>query len=258
MTTIECKLADGKTLETFGALLEKRRRILGESLQDALIACAIDALNSLRAATKTAINKKTFKPGIESTGWYGGFSNSQKKPCIRQGRGPHATKVDIGSTRVKWLTRGVKRQRQRVFKVTPESEEVRPYYVVCESKAVAKAFEKKCALHRIAQRGDLAKNALGVAMSKLSTRNVALGGSSACQNAASSLAVVMKSETEVAVTDTLGYSVAALRKGAADVTTSLKKAANKIAGRLAREVALRGLTENVKTPFPEVRQRRAK
>ncbi len=259
MLSVRCEFADGLTLATFGALMEKRRVILGESAKDALVACGIDALVSLRAATKTAIKKNSFATGVESTGWYGGFSQSLRKPCIRQGWRHDSPRVDVGGARVKFLTHGVRDARkQRVFKVTPEHRAVAPYYVVCESKAVAKAFEKKCAMHRVGNLGNLAKNALGVAMAKLSTRNVAIDGSSTCVNAASRLSDVARADGVITITDKLGYSVAALKGGAADVQLALQKAANKIAGRLQKEVLRRGLKDHVATPFPEVRARKGK
>ncbi len=259
MIGIRCSYANGQTLDALGELIEARRRVLGEATEDAVIAVGIDALNSLRAATRSAEKAKKFKTTIEATGWYGGFSKTTNKPCFRQAPLPMAARVDVGNARVKWLTKGVRdMKRRRVFKVTPEHESVRPYYVVAESAKIAQEFEKRAASHRVAQYGALAKNALGVAMAKISTRNTPLKGGAESRAKASKLAQVVRGDGYLTISDKIDFSVAALRGGRNTVNLSLQKAANKVAGYLARNCVRRGLRETIATPFPEVRGRKAK
>lgn len=259
--SVKVTYADVQPLSVLSDLIRKRREILGESAKDAVVATAIDALVSIRAATQSAAGKKKTQPKVEDTGWYGSYSASEKRPCFRAGVGKYAPRVNVDTKRVRWLTKGVRPENQHVYRVTPEHMKVAPYYVVCASPQIANDFEQKAAGHRITGYGDLAKHALGVAMSKISTRNVGSKAGVKARLAASKLAIAASSELadggySVIVGDDLDYGVAALKGGKAVITLALKKAANKIAGRLAKEVAGRPLADKISTPFPEVRRRK--
>ncbi len=253
--------AGDKPLSVLSELIQKRRSILGESAKDAVVATAIDALVSIRAATRTAAGKKKTKPTVQDTGWYGSFSASDRRPCFRSGVGRYAPRIDPGKAHVRWLTKGVPHMQQHVYLVTPEHKEVAPYYVVCSTPAVAEAFEQRAAMHRIDRFGDLAKHALGVGMAKISTRNVSSKAGPKARATATKLAFAQSGDIGergyfVEVTDGLDYGMDALKGGKGTVDLAIKKAANKIAGRLAKEVAGRPFAEKVETPFPEVRRRK--
>lgn len=258
---ITATYAGNKPLSVLSDLIRKRREILGESAKDAVVATAIDALVSIRAATKTAAGKKKTKPKIEDTSWYGSFSRSTNRPCIRASVGKGAAKVEVpDGCRIKWFTKDVKSRDQHVYRVTPEHAKVAPYYVVCRTRKDADAFEQLAAMHRIKEYGDLAKHALGVAMYKASTRNVSSKASIKARMAASRLAHADFGDTPsggfyIAIKEDIDYAMDALKNGRATIDIALKKAANKIAGRLAKEVAGRPFAEKVETPFPEVRRR---
>lgn len=257
---ITATYAGNKPLSVLSDLIRKRREILGESAKDAVVATAIDALVSIRAATKTAAGKKKTKPKIEDTSWYGSYSNSTGRPCFRSGVGKYSKRIEVPSRRVKWLVAGVRRENRHVYRVTPEHGKVAPYYVVCQSPEIADAFEQLAAKHRTDEYGDLAKHALGVAMYKISTRNVASRAGVKARMAASKLAKTIFGDTPaggyfVSIDDELEYAISALKNDRATVDIAIKKAANKIAGRLAKEVAGRPFMDRIETPFPEVRRR---
>jgi len=156
-------------IDELNKLIELRSRSLRMSTRNATVAVAIDAVKSLRAATRDARKTKKFKIQVEFTGWYGGFSWPDRKPCVRTGPKPRDPKAALNGMKVKWLINGLKRQEQRkAFKVTPEQPSKKPYIVVCADAKQAREYEKRASLNRVKDMGGLAKNALGVAMSKIS------------------------------------------------------------------------------------------
>lgn len=79
---------DGHTLEQFQKLIQQRRDLMNETTEQSIVACSIQVLKSLRAATKIA---KEAKP-LEFTsvpGLYYGMKKEGKgkgtkpKPCLR-------------------------------------------------------------------------------------------------------------------------------------------------------------------------------
>lgn len=254
---------DSRALGELNRLLEMRQKVLRESVRDAVVATAIAALESVRAKTRNATARRgRTKAKVVATGLYGGFTGgTAPRHCLRTGIDRKGS-VMLGTwKRVKWLCGPkVKAENRRVFEVYPEHESVSPYYVVAENAAAAKQFEAAAAARRIDTHGALARSALGVAMAKLSTRNVAADGSSTCRAAASRLATVQEflygeDSFGVRVRDELAYATEALRGGESALEAALMAAANKIAGRLQR-VAKSDLDGMIATPFPEVRRRR--
>ena len=120
-------------------------------------------------------------------------------------------------------------------------------------------FELKATQHRIKNHGALAKNALGVAMSKAGQAGNGLEGSGTSKTIASTAAKVDVNETEnsysMSMEDELQYATDAMNGGESAVQLALMKAANKMAGRL-QKVAETTLDDEIGIPFPEVRQRR--
>lgn len=253
---------DSAGLTALNRLLAERQKLLHESARDSVVATAISALESVRAATRNAQKKRgRSKPKIVATGLYGGFTGgTSPRHCLRTGV-DRAGSVMLGKfKRVKWLTAGVKPINRRVWEVYPEHETVAPYYVVAATAAGAKQFEQAAAARRIDTHGALARAALGTAMAKLSTRNVADDGSSTCRAAASRLSSVQEflsgeDSFGVRVASELEYATQALKGGEAALEGALQKAANKIAGRL-QHIAKSDLDGRIATPFPDVKRRR--
>ena len=249
---------EGKPLSVLNELIEKRSRILKESVRDAVAAVGINALTSIRASTLDARKKKKFDIKVEDTGWYAGYSKSLNSMCVRSGVSPYSKRID-GLKKVVYLTHGIKNQSERhVFKVTQEKKEIEPFYVACVTSQIAMDYALKATKHRIDDFGTLAKNALGVAMYKLA-RNSKLEGSAKSQMSASKVATVdvhdADGEYSVRISDELEYATDALNGGVKEIDNALMKAANKVAGTL-KHFASSDLKDTLETPFPEVKKRK--
>jgi len=260
MMKISCSATWGtsRPLSVLTDLLAMRQKWFKESAEDAVIATAIDVLGSLRALTRSAKNRRSTHPGIEECpglrpGYYGGKSSPKRTLRLAAGGGRFV------AGRVKWLTGNVKDRDLRVFKVVSEHEKVKPYYVVAHSAAEVKKFENAAAGHRMREYGLLAKWAFGVAMNKLSTRNVHDNVTGEARLAGSRLSKVWKAKLgdafAVRVCDELDYATDALQGGSSAVDIAVMKASNKIAGRLQHRFGDL-LGSDFTTPFPEVRSRR--
>lgn len=260
---ISCTTASGKTLDTLEGLVAKRAEQLGETTKDAVVAAAIDVLVSLRSGTKDAKRTKRFACKVEELpGLVPGYEGGREAPRrILRTRG--GARYDA-QCRVKWLNHGLRNDTLKVFRVTPEHGTIGPYIVVAADSRSAANFEAAATKHRITDYGTLAKWALGVAMNKLSTRNVSDGVSSKARLAGSKLAFVASSgsgfgqgDYSVEVTDALGYAYSAMTHGSAEVEIAMRKAANKIAGLITHAHHLAGDFENdVVSPFPDIIRRR--
>lgn len=248
-----------KPLDELNRLIALRSKALNTSTKKAAVAVAIDALKSLRSATRDARKRKRFKIKVEFTGWYGGFSWPERKPCVRTGPRRNDPKAALGGLKVKWLIKGLKRQDQRkAFLVTPEKTGKKPYIVVCADARQAREYERRASLARVGDMGGLARNALGVAMNKISQGGAELDGNSVNKvnpsDLASAWVVDSGNSCSVRVVDRLDYSSNALRGGDSAVETALMKAANKVYGILKRLGGI-PLGQDLGTPFPEVKRR---
>ena len=229
---------EGRPLQVLGNLIKERQRILGESAEDALVATGIDALVSLRALTRAApqsVPKGDVAFSHDEPKYVTYPKGSYRRMIVRRWRdGKHVTKI-------KW-------QRVRNFTGT--------------GKPKATQQERLEAWRRwgTINNAGLAKRALGVAMNKLSTRNVADNSNVRLSRIARANVRVMQYRQgplmTLEIVDRLNYALAALKGGAASVDLALQRAANKIAGRLCK-VAEAKLGETIATPFPEVKNRKA-
>lgn len=231
---------EGKPLEVLAGLIRERQRILGETAEDAVVATGIDALISLRALTKVSgkmIPKADVRFGVENPQYITGTRGSATGKLLRR-------------TLVKRWSGGRQNQSVRWFKIEQEA------------KSRPKA-DLSAAWHRygnIKNRG-LARRALGLLMNRISTRQVALGPADArlARIAAGHVEVRRRGGRDLfvlEVVDSLGYATAALKGGPSAVELAVQRAANKIAGRLAK-VADKKFGEKIPTPFPEVKKRRS-
>lgn len=256
---ITVTMEDGRPIEVLNRLIAIRSQQFQQTTKSATVAVLIDALKSIRAATLNAEKRKKFNIIVKDTGWYGGFSNTERKPVIRNGISPKSPKVTT-NLKVKWCTNGIMHQRDKhVYLVTPESLNKKPYYIVASSAKVALNYEIRASLGRVKALGGLAKNALGVAMNKISNLNPPLDGSNLAKAKASMLGIVEEHDSgndySIAVTDELEYASDALKGGQSAVDLALMKAANKVYGMLKHQGQL-DLEDDFGTPFPEVKQRK--
>ena len=77
---------DGRTVEEFARLIEQRRKLLNETTEQSVSACAINLLKSLRASTLVAhTNKPYSEDPVEQGNLMLGFKSVGKKkvPCLR-------------------------------------------------------------------------------------------------------------------------------------------------------------------------------
>lgn len=266
---ISCATASGKSLEELSRLVALRAQRLGELTKDAVVAAAIDVLVSLRADTRDArggdgnyIPKSvTPRPDL-----YVSFRDGPAHiPCLRVGsrRGPRFT----GGGSFYLADKGAKASDLKVFRIVSRHENVNPYFVAARSVSDALKIERRRAKWRIKKKGGLAKTALGVAMAKLSTRNVADTSPKLARILASRLShatVSYGSGTAGApgtfcleYRDDLHYAIPALKSGAGGVDIAVRKAANKIAGMITHAAHKAGdIEHDIPTPFPEVKRRK--
>lgn len=239
---------EGKPLQVLGKLIEERKRILGESAEDAVVATGIDALISLRALTKMAkkmIPKSDVRFGHENPKYITGTKGKSAGKVFRRvvvGRWKDGEKKN----RVRWQecknVRVTKRGKVRVLRAT--------------SAERTAAWER---WGKIGNRG-LAKRALGLAMMRISTKNAGLERvkARAARIAEANVSVASSgagTRFVLMIKDKLGYAQQALKNGPASVELALQKAANRIAGRLCK-VAEKKFGEKIQTPFPEVKKRK--
>ena len=232
---------DGKPLSVLTDLLAERQRILGESVQDAVVATGIDALVSLRALTKIA-PKRIPKADVRF---------GETEPKYITGTKGKATGQLFRRTLVKRWRNGRQVQLVKWQRVDGIAKNRR-----ASAKELSAAWQ---AWGKINQRG-LAKAALGIAMKSISTRNAADSVTPRALRLAHANVSVRKNGYgnmfRLVIHDSLDYAALALKGGPAAVNLALQRAANKIAGRLSK-VAEKRLGEKIPTPFPEVLQRRA-
>ena len=262
--TFEATWGESKPLQELERLTEKRMALMRENSHDAAVATLINTLVSLRATTRRAMPAKKTKVVVEAVNQY--IPSASKRGgkfqrCLRTRDGVHIT----GIRRLRWETHGMPFRDLRVFRITPEHATVKPYLIVAPSAAVAEGFEQKCAKRRKDNYGELAKTALGIAMAKISTKNVPTR--SFARVSASRIAAVVQTQSgdylTIEARDMLDYAVPALPNGRADVNTALMKAANKTQSILVQYLNKYGSqffgdAANIgPTPFPEVLKRRS-
>lgn len=231
---------DGKPLAVLSDLIRQRQKYLGESAADAVVATGIDALNSLRALTRVA--PKTIP----------------KKDVVFGKSDPQYMTYPRGTYRRVVVTRWLGGKRVNIIKwqrIEGTTKRGKPRATSADRRAAWERWGK-------VRYSGLARRALGLAMNHLSTRQVKSERADMRLSRIASANVAVRKMTAggafvLDIRDNLGYAVQALRGGQAAIDLAMKRAANKIAGRLCR-VAEKKFGERIATPFPEVRQRRAK
>lgn len=172
-----------------------------------------------------------------------------------------AAKVTPPDGKVVFLTTGIinPAKNAHVYKVTQEHDDVRPLYIACRTQVEAEEYAKKATKHRIDNKGTLAKNALGVAMSKVAAKSMSLDGSTKSRNLASQAATVIESQSggnySLKVSDNLDYASDALKGGEAALESALQAAANKVWGTLAHLAGLDFRAQFPEKPFPEINKK---
>ena len=244
-------------IKVLNQMIETRSKLLHQSIVKSTASVAVNALKSVRTATRDARKRKSFKIKVEETPYFVGFSYSEKRPCLRSGNNRYSPKVSLDS-KVVYLTKGIKNPQKdaHVYKVTYEKKNLKPVFIACSSKKVALDFAIKATQHRIDNRGTLAKNALSVAVGKIASKTLKLDGSSESKTMASKLVDVQEWNSgldyTVKITDNVEYSEEALKGGQNALNIALQKAANKTYGTLSHLCGIDFTDKFPEKPFPDV------
>lgn len=273
---IKCTYADGKTLEELSRLIERRIKATGEMMKDAVTAIAINVLGSLRSDTREykggAITPEKAQFVIEEAAQlYVGFDRSLRKRVVRWLPVPGHRFNPPAEYKIIWLVQpSDKMKNMRLFLVwypdhIRERYKFQPkgrYFVALSRTAVEHWIENK--FTKMAQRYQgLARYALTRCQVQLSTRTkveLAAGRKAkAVGDMHARVAVREGGKTfGILVSDALNYATKALKGGPGAVDTSMKKAANKVAGYITHCHHAKGdFIHDVPAPFPEIKRRRS-
>ena len=260
----------GRPLDVLAELLRRRQRDLGESCEDAVTATAIDVVNSLRAATRKApekANKVSYileeTPYVASWERVGGHA---RRVARVGGTGSKAPIYPVNLAGPRY----VRGERVKVWKITPahgarmkweKNRNKECWYVFAQSAGVAARYAAERISRVLRKESGMGKTALGFAMAKLSTRSPAVEAKGGKAKKLAAEAIVVRASGDdttfrIEFQDNLEYAKFALKGGPSTVDLAMKKAANKIAGRLSKWAESHMFAEKVPTPFPEVLTRR--
>jgi len=166
---IEGQTEDGKSLEQFANLIERRRALLNETTEQSVAACSIQLLKSLRAATRVADVKKPFSGKvIELSGLClsfrsAGKGSTKKIPCVRQiGSG---ARIDHSKAPLILVSKALKAKNAKIFMWKRRSG--RMYYLAGANVGQVEKWVKDTEKKRIMKYRGLAKHALGRLMNKV-------------------------------------------------------------------------------------------
>lgn len=269
---VEADGIEGDALERLSSLVAKRAQFLkGETTRAAVTATAINILSSLRARTIVSkVSRASFgsvvapAPGVEA-GWKSDGGKARGRRVVRA-QGGHEMSACLVVNLAGQYRRGERPLCYVVISKFPRSvggsEKYERVYVIANSAKDVRKWADDRQRKYVRRFAGMAKWAVGQAQSRISA--AAVTGDSASDEARQTALkhLVVKTEGDgvasgsyaVSVEDGLGYSMAALKGGAADFDLALKKAANRTAGIINRLAGER-LEEDIPTPFPEVKGR---
>lgn len=262
----------GKPLSALQDLIEKRARILKEDARDAVVATAINVITSLRALTRIARrrpNKSDYR--IELTPYVASWERSGGKVHRVARVGGSGAKAPIFPVNLAG-NRYVKGETVRVWRITPAHPDRMTWeknrndgcwYVFAQSEKVVRDYAVRVVSRRLNKYRGLAKGALGVAMSRLSTRSAPVELHSAKAKRIAEYAAQVRTTGgdtfTLEIRDNLSYAKLALKGGDSAISLAMMRAANRTAGRLAAyEEAHFFNGPRTATPFPEIAKRRSK
>jgi len=259
--------ANGRDVSVLKAVIEARRRELGETTRQAATATAIQVLRSIRANTRIAdpdaMNVKVTKSSGYTVGWKkeGGFS----KRCIRLGSktGPYVSQksmIDLCGKYVKGETADV----YSVVDVVEGSKERSVHYLVlAKDRKTAEEYAKYRHRRRVKRYSGMARYALTYAMmqtarnsspDKANASVTSFGKGKAIENVT---AVVRETgfdrgNVSIDIHDALRYATDALKDGEGYVQTAVQKACNGIVGMINNRIKKTGSFHTpLKVPFPK-------
>lgn len=292
IVTIKATGPGGQTMQEFSKLIAKRMKYMNEAANGATLAMGLNFWRSVRSATKVAkvgklddiptpkVSEMTFiRPGYYTLGQ---GRTASRHMCIRRANGgervgaPHKVlnaKVVYGMPGV-YTMHGIDRDLLRAsgcfgfqYRGGQNEQTKRNYIIAAPSKAIAEKAAKMILLRMKMKYAGLAKRAVTALMCKVWKNEhqyaVPIFVAAVAEENISYKSWILRSNTDgggvyaITMRDELDYAVSAVRGGRAGVDLAMKKACNKAAGLIKRRCADLLLPGEIKTPFPEIRRRKA-
>lgn len=167
--TLKYELASGdnKTIDYIQAIIEARRKELGQTTIEACKAIAINFLTALK--TQTRMPKPSEKLSYKLTDMTGTLvigtytEGGKRHRCLRHGKNGNRL---IDPKHIRWLVKLCRKVKYKVYKIEETSgyegkNKDKWYYVVCKTKQHAVNYMKKKKKVRITSHRGLAKYVLG-------------------------------------------------------------------------------------------------
>ena len=264
----------GKPMSVLNQLIGRRQEWLHEGYRDAVIATAITALQSIRAATRKRKPTKRIVMGVRiavtqrhdvhTSHTRGGARCYRTGP--RDAAHKHAPRIELGEHCVQLCPPGARAWRKcNIYhvKLTADQADRWPkqpveFDVVAETQDGAMSYLERRFRNIADREAGLGRHVLTLAMQRLSTRATQEEVGAAAKKSANRWLEISVNDSgedfRVAIRDNLSYAMDAVNGGRAGVTDALKRAANRIAGMINHKANL-SLEEKLESPFPEVKRK---
>lgn len=264
----------GRPMSVLNTLILRRQEWLHEGYRDAVIATAITALQSIRAATKKRNPTKRIVLGVriavtERHDVHTAHTRGGAR-CYRMGPRDAAHKrsqrIEMGEHCVQLCPPGARAWRKcNIYhvKLTADQADRWPkqpveFDVVAETQDGAMSYLEGRFKNIADREAGLGRHVLTLAMQRLSTRATQEEVGAAAKKSANRWLDINVSDGgdnfRVLIRDNLSYAMTAVNGGRAGVADALKRAANRIAGMINHKANL-PLEEKLISPFPEVKRR---
>lgn len=253
--TFNLQTPDGKPAEALAAVIEARKRELGETTKQSCVALAQNILRAVRAQTKVAnpsqmdisltLADDKYFPSFKRDKGSKGKNVAQR--VLRQGQnGPVVT-----PKKVFWkLGKYTKKQVAHSFEVQDKISEdkVIEYIIVAESDKKALRFAKQFHKSRVKRHKGLAKVAIGMAMKAVYDKSTSNDTATeevrkmANENVDASIQETgfNSGTVNIHIHDKLNYAALALQNGQASLNTAVGNALNKVLGYLQHRIKQNG------------------
>lgn len=265
MVQVSASVGDGRTLQQFSNLIANRIKYLNESTKDAVAACAIDALKSIRAATRKATKGSVVKdvtvtlspllyPSFKTVG-------QTKTFCLRY-KGSKQEYTGKGRIIQGKMSGKLKNCNVYVYELDNNGNKTE-YLIVASNLALATKSAKEIKRKAALRYAGLAKTALTLLMRKTATVSDVPDVEAYITNKANQLTTktetanngLINSSYGLSLSDKLNYATLAVNGGDSGVTLALQKSMNKITATINKKCEKLLFFEKLDTPFPEIRKR---
>ena len=269
---IHASVGNGVTLNKFAEILQQRMQYMNETARDSVVACALQALRSIRTVTKVA-KLKGIKPALklENTlypSWT--YKSGKKGVCLRI---KGSNQRYLGAEKLIFAQQPTKAMEKlwKVYSFIDEnSKSKKKYMVAAPNQAIAKDKARQVIARYAMPFAGLAKRALSMLMmktysGKVEHDNVPSYVTSKANMTTKKFEKVSKNQhTEggtyaLTLEDVLNYAIDAIRGGKYQVDMQMKKAMNKIVSVINHKIPDSETffgPKKIPTPFPEIVRKR--